>query len=222
MFGFFDYVFSYFIGFVWCRLEDILLILFPLYLTANILHKQEKKYYTNLMCYWAIIGIIYGIEYITFFIFYRYILYRIIRLLFIIYLQLNYCENASILMKQQVNPLVDPNEKIIEETFMTVSNIMNRYSESGLNMVKEKFGQSLNDYGPALWKTLNDFRSSKSTSSSIPVSSSTSPSNINAMNNNIVNNNNSMNNVNNNINNNNVNTNVKSSEDDDLQREHEE
>jgi len=128
-------------------------------MTATALHKGQKEFYTNLMCFWGITGLIYGVEAITLYLLNRWILYRLARFIFIIWLQLNHSENAAYLMKQRVGRLVDPNEKAIEETFQAVTKILDKYSASGISLVREKIGQGVHQYGPALFRQFSDFTS---------------------------------------------------------------
>eukprot|EP00483_Globobulimina_turgida_P001128 UN01130 len=64
-------------------------------MTVYVIKGQKEEYYKNFLCFWALLALILGFEHVTLYLFYYVRLYRLCRLLFVVWLQLDYCNNSA-------------------------------------------------------------------------------------------------------------------------------
>jgi hypothetical protein len=133
--------------------EDVLLWIFPLYITVTVLRDRDQAHYKGLMCFWALVATLYGLESITFYLLNRIMLYRVVRFAGILYLQYDYGRNAAILMQHKLEPYIDPNEKAIEEGIESVLNVVRDRTSEYLPRLQAKFSEGVLSFGPDILKS---------------------------------------------------------------------
>eukprot|EP00485_Elphidium_margaritaceum_P021919 CAMPEP_0202712332 /NCGR_PEP_ID=MMETSP1385-20130828/38066_1 /ASSEMBLY_ACC=CAM_ASM_000861 /TAXON_ID=933848 /ORGANISM="Elphidium margaritaceum" /LENGTH=178 /DNA_ID=CAMNT_0049372335 /DNA_START=192 /DNA_END=728 /DNA_ORIENTATION=- len=103
-------------------------------MTVFVIKHQLKDKYLNYLSFWAILALVLGMEYVTFGLFYNLTLYRVARLIFAIYLQVDYSVNAHTVFTFLTPFISQSQEKRIEDVF---GKITDKLDEHGGKM-KEK------------------------------------------------------------------------------------
>merc|ERR1739842_165244 len=90
--------------------------------------------YQNYLCFWVILALIFGFEHVTLYVFYSMRAYRLLRLLVVIWLQIDYCSNSSNVFGK-IKPFISKDhEKILESALDSVTS---KIDEHG-GKIKEK------------------------------------------------------------------------------------
>ena len=126
LFSFIGWIIGLIFSFAFNRIDDIFVWIIPCYMTVYIIKKNESSKYENYLCFWIMLAIILGIEYVTFGLLNYIYFYRIFRLFFIIWLQIDYCANASATFIK-IKPFIS---KDVEDAV-----------EKGLNSVTQKLDE---------------------------------------------------------------------------------
>eukprot|EP00484_Ammonia_sp_Unknown_P028552 CAMPEP_0197036042 /NCGR_PEP_ID=MMETSP1384-20130603/13661_1 /TAXON_ID=29189 /ORGANISM="Ammonia sp." /LENGTH=175 /DNA_ID=CAMNT_0042466169 /DNA_START=243 /DNA_END=770 /DNA_ORIENTATION=+ len=93
-----------------------------------------KEKYQNYLSFWAILAIILGLEYVTFGLFYRLAIYRVLRLIFVIWLQIDYCVYAKSTFEKLTPFISKHHEQKIEDLLGEIIATLSKQGEK----VKEK------------------------------------------------------------------------------------
>eukprot|EP01084_Bolivina_argentea_P065727 119814_1 len=129
LFSFIGWIIGLIFNFLFERINDIFVWILPSYMTVHVIKEEKVTYYQNYLCFWVILAIILGIEHVTFYLFYYILFYRIIRLLFVIWLQIDYCNN-SFNVFSKIRPYISKaHEKKLEEALNAVTNKIDQHGQ---------------------------------------------------------------------------------------------
>eukprot|EP01083_Nonionella_stella_P176039 614849_1 len=139
LFSFFGWIFGWIFWFIFGRIDDFFVWILPSYMTVSVIKESKETVYQNYLCFWAILSLLLGIEHFTFYVFYYLTLYRISRLLFVIWLQIDYCQN-SVNAFQKIRPYITQDkEEQLQEAFESVTNIIDEQGAAVQGKVSDQF-----------------------------------------------------------------------------------
>jgi len=135
LFSFIGWSIRFVLWFFFERIDDVFIWILPLYMTVQVVKQESmKEKYQNYLSFWAILAIILGLEYVTFGLFYRLAIYRVLRLIFVIWLQIDYCVYAKSTFEKLTPFISKHHEQKIEDLLGEIIATLSKQGEK----VKEK------------------------------------------------------------------------------------
>lgn len=109
----FGTVFYFAIG----RVEDVVTWLLPIYMTVQVLRRKETLKFNNYLSFWCIASLLFGIDYASGFLLHSFLLFRLVRIIFLIWIFLDSCHNSVFLVNKFLTPLMDEHRQQIDDAF---------------------------------------------------------------------------------------------------------
>jgi len=139
MFGFISgilyWLLSTVLGVAFYFAEHIIEWILPIYMTTYIIRAGEQSKYNNYMCFWFFASVLFLIDCLTGFILYHFYFYRLLRFLFILWIQIDGCHNSVYLM-QFISPSIDYYRTLIDEMLTIVQPNIDKLSSNVMENVK--------------------------------------------------------------------------------------
>jgi len=136
LFSFIGWIISTFFDVAFEIVANIFVWVIPSYMTVQMIKDEKKttKYGRNYMCFWIILALLWTLEYTIFYFFCSMTLYRIARLVAVIWLQVDYCTNAANAFTL-VKPLISREHE--EKLAAILENVTSEIDKHG-GKIKEK------------------------------------------------------------------------------------
>lgn len=136
LFSFIGWVISSFFDIVFEFVANIFVWILPSYMTVQMIKDEKKtvKYGTNYLCFWMILAVLWALEYTVLYFFCSMTFYRILRLIAVIWLQVDYCTNAATALAL-VKPMISREHE--EKLAALLDNVHSEFEKHG-GKAKEK------------------------------------------------------------------------------------
>ena len=135
VFGLLSWAIGFVFSFVFERLDDVFVWVLPSYMTVQVMKDESRAaQFKNFLCFWVILSVLLALEYSLLYLFYSMTLYRVARLLLIMWLQMDSCSNAHTALAF-IQPFIS---KEHENRFSSVLDLVTAEMDKYGAMVKER------------------------------------------------------------------------------------
>jgi len=172
MFGFFQsaayWMFSTLFDIGFSFAENIVEWVLPIYMTLYILRNSQQQKYNNYIGFWCLASLVFLLDYLTMHTLHYIYFYRWIRFFFLIWIQLDYCQN-SVYVLNSISPIIDKNRRTVDETIEKIDSGVDATYMKIVDNIKIHLGNLLQHSGSNVVSTVLNFTNSfpfKHTSSS--------------------------------------------------------
>jgi len=146
--------------------------LLPIFMTVQILRNKQITKYNNYLSFWCLASLLFGIDWISGYILHSLLMYRIIRLSFLIWISIDNCHNSTYLVNAFFTPVIDQHRRVIDDTFEMINTNVDKYSKVITGKAKAKINDMAAQSGQSIMTGVFNLASTAQQSlSNITVSS---------------------------------------------------
>jgi len=132
-------------------LENVFFWLLPILRTTQVIREKKDSLNKQYMSFWTLLALLLSVEYLTLNFVFWLPFYRVLRLAFVIWIQMDECRQSLAFINLS-KPVVDDNRENLDRVFQKVDKLVSEGSGVVLDNMRKKGGELLQEHGDTIIK----------------------------------------------------------------------